>query len=138
MQARARFRQYQASMRADMLREISAAKKAALLKIVDSGTVTPELRQRAVKIAAVEDEMYDLKKTNSELKSALAELDLKFKSAVLLNQRSHQEQIEMLEAELSEKSKSWARQADMDRREFQRQQELQVLKRCLQACGYCD
>lgn len=124
MQARARFRQYQASMRADMLREISSAKKAALLKIVDSGTVTPELRQRAVKIAAVEDEMYDLKKTNSDLRSALAELDLKFKSTVLSNQRNHEEQIEMLEAELSEKSKSWAQQADMDRREFQRQQEL--------------
>jgi hypothetical protein len=107
-----------------MLREISVAKKAALLKIVDSGTVTPELRQRAVKIAAVEDEMYDLKKTNADLTMALADLDLKSKSAALFSQRKHQEHVENLEAELAEKSKSWAQQADMERRELQRQQEL--------------
>ena len=34
------FKQYKESMRNDMLNEISLAKKAALLKIVDSGTVT--------------------------------------------------------------------------------------------------
>ena len=124
LQSRARFRQYQTSMRADMLREISVAKKAALLKIIDSGTVTPELRQRAVKIAAVEDEMYDLKKSNADQKAALEDLALKSKMAMLHSQRCHEEKIEALEAELAEKSKSWAQLADMERREFQRQQEL--------------
>merc|ERR1711871_1214803 len=118
------FKQYQASMRADMLREISVAKKAALLKIVDSGTVTPELRQRAVKIAAVEDEMYELKKNNGDLKSALSKLELKYKTDAIQTRRRHEEEIEALESELAEKSKSWAQQADMERREFQRQQEL--------------
>ena len=37
---KAMFKQYKESMRNDMLNEISLAKKAALLKIVDSGTVT--------------------------------------------------------------------------------------------------
>jgi len=37
---KAMFQQYKESMRNDMLNEISLAKKAALMKIVDSGTVT--------------------------------------------------------------------------------------------------
>ena len=68
MKSNALFGQYKESMRSDMLSEISTAKKAALLKIIDSGTVTQELRQRAIKIAAVEDEISDLKRDNGRLK----------------------------------------------------------------------
>ena len=124
MKSNALFGQYKESMRSDMLSEISTAKKAALLKIIDSGTVTQELRQRAIKIAAVEDEISDLKRDNGRLRQQISqeklERDIENTSLLCL----HSEKMEMLEDELKEKSKAWKKQTEMERRDVKRQKEL--------------
>ena len=120
------FGQYKESMKSDMLSEISTAKKAALLKIVDSSTVTKELRQRAIKIAAVEDEIHALKRDNGDLRRHLAQERLERKTERVMLETEHEEKVCVLEDELKEKSKAWGRQTAMERRDVLRQKELNL------------
>ena len=120
------FGQYKESMRSDMLNEISVAKKAALLKIVDSSTVTKELRQRAIKIAAVEDEISELKRNNCSLRTKLQKVQLEFENYKITVNNQHSKEIESLEDELEVKSKSWAKLSEMERKDIQRQKELNL------------
>ena len=113
-------------MKSDMLSEISTAKKAALLKIVDSSTVTKELRQRAIKIAAVEDEIHALKRDNGDLRRHLAQERLERKTERVMLETEHEEKVCVLEDELKEKSKAWGRQTAMERRDVLRQKELNL------------
>ena len=72
----AQFAMYKETVKADMLAEISVAKKDALVRLVESESAPNELKQRALKIANAEDEAFALKQEISEVKMAMTQQKL--------------------------------------------------------------
>eukprot|EP00945_MAST-04E_sp_MAST-4E-sp1_P003973 g3973.t1 len=118
------FKEYQETMKNDMLGELSIAKQRTLTKIIESDITTAKLKHRTVRIAKAEDEVIALKRELTSKNKEIFRLKALAETEIIDKTLRFEKQLEKYREKAEGSETLWSRLNDIESREEALKKEL--------------